>query len=696
MEQKGNIEHVVGLRGLSALVLVLFYLNSTAWPLGYLGIDMFLVITGYLLFSSRRAYRGDETLRDSLFFIVRRLQKIIPSVAIVILVSVVAGAFLLWWEDEYFLSELGLSSCLGRANVMLAEVTGREAAAETTFVPITHLWYISALVQVYLIWCVGNQALQRCKSSTIIGVLSVVALVSLVYCNSYALHEWLAKGGIRMWEQSAPPSEYEVLPRLWEVLLGGVVTLMPSLKGRRIAAMAVGAVGVVCLATVLLAGVIPGIGSAVQAAPCSLIAVVGTVLCIRYLPVSGMGGLFTNRAMKWLGSISFPLYLVGLPIFVFGMLWMPDGPGTLQQAALLAVALLAAWGLRRGIEKREVMPEVVLGLWAGAFLLCGAGTLTEGFRNYVPAVTINIPTHEWVLCRDHKLCANWDPSLDFSREVFKYLNASEPKDTFHGVPLLVIGDQNRPAGVALIGDTHAAHLYAGLHEFFRQENISGVYVSSIFFPFHNWKQQNNSAKEQALLYWLRTHPQIRHVIIGQRWATKLRHVARLSGQPWANDSRFEIDLRAFLRELNNMGKQVIIVAPTPEFDMKPLQHYCKVLSFRGMNVADIAPVCPLADHLARNSAVMTVLHKLEKEKLCTILDPVTILGEGEGFLAAADNTLLMRDSHHMYAEHSIYLIERLVKPLRQMLGINSDKPFIPTRKSTDQRTMKHPRTTRHS
>lgn len=686
MEQKGRLEHIIGLRGLAAILLTLFYLNSQTWAHGYLGIDIFLVVTGYLLFSSRKAFRGTETLRDALFFLLRRLQKIIPPTATIIILSVVAGACLLWWEDELYLAELGLNACIARANVMISGESQHYLSAETTFMPLRHLWYISALVQIYLLWCVGNQLLQKRPKEYIIGALSVVALISLAYSYSYTLHEWLAKGGVQLWHQESAPSYCELLPRLWEVLAGGLVTLLPSMKTHRFWVTFTTLIGVILVLVAVLAGSVPGTGFA-EELPARLMVVVGTVIVMRYLPTSSLSNLLTYRPLRWLGNISFSLFLVSMPIISFGHLWAFGAPSLELQVLLLALVLLLAWALRKLIEKREVMPEVTLGLWVGAMLLCGAGMLTDGFKNYVPSVKLNIPTHQWQLCRDDRLRTDWDPALDFSYEVFKYLNV-KPKKMNHAAPLLTLGDQNRRPSIVLIGDSHAAHIYAGVNQLCKLEDLGGVYVSTNFYPFHNWKAYDNTAKEHALLSWLRKHPELTHVIIAQRWITRREDVAKFSGQTWANAKSFEDDLRSFLRELAEINKKVIIAGPGPEFRMRPLQHYCKVLNLRNKTVADIAPVCTREEYLERNKDVLPLLHKMEKENLCTVLDPMEALDEGANFLAAADNTLLMYDQHHMYAEHSIFLIERLIPRLRQMLGIVSDKPVTPTRKSTDQRRRK--------
>ena len=681
MEKKGNIEHVTGLRGVAAILIVLFYLNSQTWSNAYLGIDIFLVITGHLLFSSRRNFNGFETMRDGIYFIVRRLQKIIPPSAIIIIISIAVGAFLLWWEDEWFLSKLGLNACIAKANLMLIDESQQIFTTDSTFVPLLHMWYISALVQIYVLWAVGNQLLQKLPKKHIVGALSTLGAISLIYCCSYDLHEWLAKGGLNLWEQNEAPSYYAVFPRLWEVLAGGIVVALPSLTTRKTWATLTALIGFIFLLGPALISVIPGLES-FNSMPVRLITVIGAVLVIRYAPAGDLANLLNNKPIMWLGRLSFSLYLVSVPVIVFGRLWSFGEPSVLMQVLLLAVSFGLAYLLREKVEKKEIAPEIALALWGGAILLSAAGRFTDGFRDYVPSVSIDIPTHKWQLCRDDRLRDNWPAELTLSTEVFKFIGAKEPKQ--RRAPLLTLGDQNRRPTIVLIGDSHAAHHYAGFNNYCLKEDLGGVFLSCSFLPFHNWKAQNNTAKEQAILDWLRRHPELTHVIIAQRWNAKCQNIAHLSGQSWANADKFEIDLRNFLISLRDINKQVILVAPGPEFDMKPLQHYCKVLNFRGKMVADIAPVCTREQHRENNKVVTPILEKMAKEGLCSILDPQDALEAEYDFRAAADNTLLMYDQHHMYAEHSIYLIERLVPQLRRFLGISPDKPYEQIRETTPQ------------
>ena len=124
MEQKNFLEHVAGLRGLAILCIVFYHMYGEGiWAYGYLGVDVFLVITGYLLFRKRIDQTGGTmTWHDSAAFLGRRIQRIVPSMLVIILGTIITGTLLMWWDDLALASRLGYAACLARANLVLKGV----------------------------------------------------------------------------------------------------------------------------------------------------------------------------------------------------------------------------------------------------------------------------------------------------------------------------------------------------------------------------------------------------------------------------------------------------------------------------------------------------------------------------------------------------------------------------------------------
>lgn len=663
MSDKGFMAHVGGLRGLAIIFVVLFHLNGQFWPQGYLGVDVFLVITGYLLFRSRAAHPGTESLKDMLRFVSKRFCRIVPPMVIIILLSLIVGVIFLWHADETFLSKAGARACTAQVNTYYAREFKNYFASDSAFVPLLHLWYLSVTLHIYFIYAIGNQLLQRLPKRWIIGLLSVAGVASLLLCFSSPLHDWLRSMGCPVWTQRNAVSYYDTLPRLWEPLAGGLILLLPSLGKRRVWATLLSAIGVLVIVAFALIPALSFPGDVSRLG--SLVVVVATMLVIRYTPEGSWPLLLGNAPLLWLGRISFSLYLVHMPIIVFGHMWVLGQSNVWIDLLIIAASVLAGWGFRAAVEKRRCPLWLALVLWGVTMIVCRLGRQTQGFKDYFVSITES-SYDQWRLCTDKKMMEPWHPSLSLSS--ISWYVMQQP---FNGnyFPLLVIGDEKCPPSFALIGDSHASHLYAGMDSVFRRHGLSGYFLASIIVPFHNWVMDNGDGytyspeKEKALLTWLSAHPQITHVVIGQFWDWRKENPKKRTEKEMTDD------LRAFLKVLKRIGKQVVLVAPTPEFKkIEDYSSYYKIRELRGIRHPLEELACSADMHRKKNDYVYRMLRKMEKEGLCTVVDPLCALKPGEDFVGVQGSELLMLDYHHLSCTHSKWLIERLLPQLKKALG----------------------------
>lgn len=660
-EKRDWMQHVEGLRGLAIGLVVLFHMDGAVWGNAYLGVDVFLVITGYLLFRRRLAQPGRTDWRGALRYLARRVQRIVPPMLVVILLALVAGLGLLWWNDELLQCKLAYAALLARANDMLSREFSNYFANSAAYMPLLHLWYLSVTLQIYALYIVAEQVLQRLPKWLATTALLVVGVASLLFCYGASVAEWLG------WPGEAPPqvSYYWTLPRLWEVLAGGLVCVLPGCRSRAIAGLATVA-GLCCILVPALSGTLPGLGFAASL-PGALPVVLGTVLVLRYMPQSRVLPLLSNRLLTWLGSISFSLYLVHMPIIVYMRMWVIGEPGMWYEVFMLACSLAAGALFFRGVERRRCPWWLVVSLWAATLVICRAGRKSEGFRSLVPLSNWEVPTYtDWKMCLSPALTRD-TPTTDFpfSDGVFTMMNQLDSKPKNIVSPLLVMGAEHPAPRCVLIGDSHAQHLYAGLDAVFKQENIPGIYLSSYIYPLRGWEEDKKpvpgvvTPREQALLAWLARHPEISHVIIAQRWCI------RLSSSP----AHFENDLRLFLSALKHAGKKAIVVGPAPEFPSQAaLLHYDKIFLLRKLQ-GDCSKVatCDAARYMAVNGPVLALLHKMQDEGLCTLLEPLQALAPGEAFLSLKDGRLMMKDNNHMFCSMAIELVQKLLPALRAAL-----------------------------
>lgn len=665
-DKKLFFTHIAGLRGLAIILVLLFHLDGQVWAHGYLGVDVFLVITGYLLLRSRSEHPGTENLRDLMHFAHKRFTRIVPPMVIIILLALAAGLPILSPADEKFAFKAGLKACMGVVNIFYQKEFDDYFAADAAFIPLLHLWYLSVTLQVYLAYAVGAQILQRLPKRWAVGVAALVGIASLAYCYSYTLQEWVQALSFTGWGQQQAPSYYATLPRLWEVLAGGLILWLPSLSRRRIGATCAAGAGIAVILIAALCTRLPG----VESMPLTLIVVLGTVLAVRYTPESHLALMLTNKSLVWLGRISFSVYLVHMPLIVYGHMWVYGQASPMVQAGIAAASVTLGWVFWWCIEKRRFPLWLALALWLGTLVACRLGRRADGFKDFFPVMEEPVYT-QWRVFKDSSLTANWNPLLGPDNQVFILMNQPMPKP--FPAPVLTLGsDQSRPTFI-LMGDSHACALYAGMDTACRKAGLSGIFLSSIVLPFHGWEVQRgsnyhfNPAKEQALLTWLKAHPELTHVIISQRWRQKFWFPRECSPE------QYESDLRAFLLALRGVGKRVILMGPTPEFPLQSFLRYYRIRHLHGKSNDDFPSLTRQA-HEQENARVYTILRRMEAEGLCSLVDPAEALAPGEVFLTVRDNMVQMRDDDHMFAGNAIWLMERLLPRLQRQL---TDTPAQP-------------------
>ena len=386
---------IQALRAIAVLSVVLFHLWPNQLPGGYVGVDVFFVISGYLI----TAHLLREVIRTGSVklatFWSRRARRLLPASLLVLLVSA-ALTFLVIPEQHWrsFFWEI-LSSAFYFENWTLAANAVDYLAADNVATLAQHFWSLSVEEQFYLVWpllILGSVFLasrgkrQRNRRLAVGITLAIVTVASLAF-------------SIYLTEVDPNPAYFATPTRAWEFGIGGLLAVAGTriLHGHRALRAAVSWAGIAVIAatTVVFTGSTPFPGSA------ALVPVLATAAVLWAGSPRGWyapSALYALRPVQFLGDVSYSLYLWHWPVIVAASFMLPNPATILQNVVLLAIALALAWLTKRYLEdplrsrtsflaKRRPAATLVASLAAMSLVLVVAGSGLVVIQQRVVAAT---------------------------------------------------------------------------------------------------------------------------------------------------------------------------------------------------------------------------------------------------------------------------------------------------------------------
>lgn len=428
-----------GLRAVAVLPVVFFHLGLSWAPGGFVGVDVFFVISGFLITTIIVREIGED--RFSLIgFYERRVRRIFPALFVVIAATLAAATLIFMPADLAAAARSAAAATLFASNFLFYWEAGYfDAAAYGK--PLLHTWSLAVEEQFYIVTPLLLMALARFRARAAfwIGGLTAASLALSVATTS-----------------AFPTAAYYLLPwRAWELGIGALLALGlgPRLERpllREGAALA--GIGLILGAVVLLDKATPFPGAA------ALAPTVGAALIIqagRFGP-SLVGRALSTAPAVWVGKLSYSLYLWHWPLIVGFVYWRMDMPSAGEAAAIFAAALALAWASLRFVERPFRRPSASSGgrwplfLGAGAVmaLLVGCG----GALWFLKGLPGRLPEEA---ARLAAFTADRDPKL---RECVQ--DKTTPDDWAE--PCVYGAAAAGPPKVALWGDSHASALIPAL------------------------------------------------------------------------------------------------------------------------------------------------------------------------------------------------------------------------------------------
>jgi peptidoglycan/LPS O-acetylase OafA/YrhL len=431
-----------GLRSVAVLLVVLFHFGVPPFSGGFTGVDVFFVISGYLITSILA--RDIEAGRFSILtFYARRARRILPAMLVVIAASILAGYFLLDASAFGSLTRSAQFSALGLANFYFLWSDGYFDKG-TDDEPLLHLWSLGVEEQFYLVWplLLAGVAFASWRA--------VPWLLLAIIAGSFA---W----SVAITDVDPTAAFFRPDTRAWELGLGAILVFLPALRSR-LAAEGLSLLGLILIGYGAVAlgprDPFPGINALY---PC-----IGTALLVW---PKGRPTL-TSRVLSigpnvFVGKISYSLYLWHWPLLAFYQLYAePTAAVTVLLIGACAMISVLSWRFVEMPARTFVFPSraiVGTGLAAMAFTWLFAAGADVWRRHQQQSEILRIASFD-----QYKNSAAFQDQ--FPRACYV-----EPRGSFDPDACLRL-DADRP-NYLLTGDSHAAHLWKALSLEFPQVNF---------------------------------------------------------------------------------------------------------------------------------------------------------------------------------------------------------------------------------
>lgn len=651
-----------GLRALAVLMVVVHHAFPGTLPGGYLGVDVFFVISGFLIsqillrgIEDEAAGRGAFRLAD---FYRRRIQRILPALVLVVAVTLALGGWLLWPQEYRQLGAHAAANAVFALNFVLAGEAGYfDHAAQHK--PLLHLWSLAVEEQFYLVWPWLLHAAMRRGGRRALGGLLALAALSLGAMVVSA-------------RQDAAATFFLPQARAWELTVGAVGALVLHRHGAawtRLRSRLFPRETCALAGLLLVAASAALLGAHRHTSPALLLPVLGTLLVLLADPEGAASRrLLSGRAMTALGRISYPLYLWHWPLLSLATVAASGLPSPGVRVALVLASVGLAWLTLVLLEQQvrparsAAVPWILVGLlgacglWGALIVrLDGLPARTAALNPLIAQFDWDVP--RWTWSADAPACRQRDPSA-------------------HGIQAYCHQNLPDPPGIALLGDSHALQLYPGLSARLAASGQSlRLLGASACAPFHGldirWTVDTKrcSAVMDGVLDEVIATPSIHTVVLAHRGPfyveglptafelarepqPRVRLVLDGTLQPTDNLDAYRHAMARTLAALQRAGKRVILVIDTPEIAMEPRACVRRPPGPQGCGV----PVDAYRDRARRY--LQATAEVLRQFPAVEVWDLPRWFCDGPVCLARRGDDILYRDADHLTVRGSQRVAEQ--------------------------------------
>lgn len=629
-----------GLRAVAVIPVILFHAGFTVFSGGFVGVDVFFVISGFLITGILIGEIAEGRF-SLLGFYERRARRILPALSLVMAACIpFAWAWMLPDQFAGFARSL-VAVSLFLSNILFWSETGYfDSASEEK--PLLHTWSLAVEEQYYLLFPLALLLAWR-----VLGRDRAFYLIALMALASLALCEIASR--------LSPSANFYLLPtRAWELLTG---SLCAFVMARRAPAPHA---GLAALGLGLIVAAVFGLDDGFRfPSAWALAPVLGTALVLVYArPGTGVARLLSSRGAVGIGLISYSAYLWHQPLFAFARIRLLGEPPQLLMLGLAALTLALAWASWRYVERpfRQRRSGPVFGR-AGIFAASGAAAALFIGVGLYGHISGGVPGR---IAIAPAVLADMGPRLH-EKECFNFRAAdvATPADWF-----CTLGGPELPGLAVVIGDSHSLPY---LDPLARALNARGMRVrysgnggcpplKDIYVTDKRGPRGRNCNARNHAIFTPELLGEADVVILVGRWVTygyggkRLIPVGlspQISADPDRVQAAFRTALDRTLDTLNGMGLPVLLVHQPAQQKIGAPEAYARAYLFGGTPEATLQTLSlTVEDHRAYYGETQDMIDEIAaRHDLADTLDTVPVLCTDRCAIGRADISYYWDDDH---------------------------------------------------
>ena len=664
---KPNID---GLRAIAVIAVVLFHTDIKQFSGGYIGVDIFFVISGYLItcIIKNKINSNEFSLVD---FYRKRVIRLFPALFFVYLIILIFGLFV---YDPKSFRNLGasiVSSSLFVSNILFYKFTNYFNGSSINH-PLIHTWSLSVEEQFYIFFPLFFIITKKLKNS------KIKLLILLIFATSLII-------SILEVKYSLAAAYYLVTSRIWELLFGSIIAL----------------------------NFIPKIQNVIIKNIVSLFSLIAIFYCIIFynkntnfpglnalMPVLGTGFIIhceinkeqfnvlpflKNKVLVYIGKISYPLYLWNWPIVSFYKYFKVVPLNFFDKFLIIFSSFLLSILTWKFIEIpfKRILNNIISTkkIIIGSILLISFFSILGYFVFINNGFPFRLSKKEVTIIENSNSEEYWEFQIKYESDILaNNYNFSLLEKTINDTPKYIF-----------LGDSHVRALMPMILKVSQENNINGRIFSMsstpplLGFSIQSSKSENinENLYNNKLITYISKNKSLKYVFLHARWAAYINGAWLDKNEDQfmpiyydevkehkilSNDEAFKTGLTRTIDTLLKLNKRVIIVSSIPEIIYDVPSAYVKSCRFpKIFNIEEIKPT--RLEFQERQKEVNAIFNQISNKYKIQVIDlsPLFFDTNNVGIISIGDS-LLYRDGNHLSKFGSFYLKDKFENLFKKIIN----------------------------